>query len=388
MRQRSRERTRRAAQGSLAARERSGAGTPGPGRAHGGSARPPRDGPALAGVSADWPQTLTGEEIEALDSHGMAQLVYGWSRIESLRGRAIQAAAWEALHLEALRALLEALSEASVVPLILKGTALAYQVFDSPELRARGDTDLLIRETDVPVLRHVMAVLGYRENTTSGDEHGLRQATWYRTDAFGCEHNFDIHWSIANPAAFANLIQYDEALPHSVEIAAISEHARGLDRARAMLLACVHRVAHHHDSDRLVWLIDIVLLGRQMSDGEWRRLRDLAIEGKVAAVTVHSLCAAGALAELDLVSRANLPEVRDEPSALYLRRDAFRLRFLLSELTSLSSWTARRKRLSDLAFPSPAYMRKEFGVSNRISLSFFYLVRGVRGVFRLFRRIA
>lgn len=86
--------------------------------------------------------------------------------------------------------------------------------------------------------------------------------------------------------------------------------------------------------------------------------------------------------------RHDAPLRIDEPSALYLRRDVFRLRFLLSELTSLPSWTARRKRLRDLAFPSPAYMRKEFGVSNRFTLTLFYLVRAARGVFRLFRRIA
>ncbi len=343
---------------------------------------------ALAGEPTEWPATLDAGEIDALDRHGMAQLVYGWSRSESLRSRAIRAAAWEALHLESLRDLLRTLSTAGVVPLILKGTALAYQLFERPELRARGDTDLLVPEMKVPLVRTALVGLGYIEAITSGDEHGLRQATWYRTDAFGCEHNFDVHWSVANPAAFSNLIRYDEALPASVEIAAISEHARGLDRPRALLLACVHRVAHHHDSDRMIWLVDVELLARRMGTADWIALRALAAQGGVATVTAHSLLAADHLFGTNHASEAAMPTVDGEPSALYLRRDARRFRFLINELTSLGSLSARGRRLRDLAFPPFDYMQKEFGATSRAVLPWFYATRGVRGIARMFRRVA
>jgi hypothetical protein len=345
-------------------------------------------GPALRGLRVEWPERLSAEEVAAIDGHGMLPLIYGWSRLPELRTSAIQAAAYEALHLDAVRSVLTALSIAGVTPILLKGTALAYTLYRAPEDRPRGDTDLLVRTEDVGAVRKALNHLGYTENITSGDEHGVRQASWYRTDSFGFDHSFDVHWSIANPSAFANLITYEDAIPHAMAIEAIHPAARGLDRVRALLLACVHRIAHHHDSDRMIWLVDIELLARGMSAADWIALRALAVQGGVATVTAHSILAADRLFDTNHANEAALPLVEGEPSALYLRRDARRFRFLLNELTSLGSWSARGRRIRDLAFPPFAYMHKEFGVTSRAALPWFYAARGVRGIARMFRRVA
>jgi hypothetical protein len=344
-------------------------------------------GRALRGLPAEWPAQLMAEEIAAVDAHGMVPLIYEWSRLTELRTTAIQAAAYEVLHLEAVRSVLTALSIAGVTPILLKGTALAYSLYRAPEERPRGDTDLLVRTEDVDAVRKALNSLGYTENITSGDEHGVRQASWYRTDAFGFDHSFDVHWSIANPSAFANLIRHEDALPHTVAIESIHPAARGLDRVRALLLACVHRIAHHHDSDRMIWLVDIELLARRMRAADWVALRALAVQGGVATVTAHSLAAADQCFGASHASDAAMPIVEGEPSALYLCRDARRFRFLMNEMTSLGSWSARGRRLLDLAFPPFAYMQKEFGVTSRVALPWFYAARGVRGIARMFRRV-
>ena len=77
--------------------------------------------------------------------------------------------------------------------------------------------------------------------------------------------------------------------------------------------------------------------------------------------------------------------VRDEPSARLLERGRRRGAVLASNLEALS-WRARLERLRDLALPPPSFMRAMFPSAPRVALPFLYLVRGARGMLRLFQR--
>src|SRR6185436_20595414 len=98
---------------------------------------------ALAGEAGPWPE-LTDGEARALVEHGVAPLVYSIVQAPRLRDEAIHAAAVEPMRLDDLRTVLDAIAARGVVALLLKGTPLAYEIYAAPELRPRGDTDLLI----------------------------------------------------------------------------------------------------------------------------------------------------------------------------------------------------------------------------------------------------
>lgn len=341
---------------------------------------------ALAGDTAEWPGPLTSAEVESLQAHGVDQLVFAWSRDPLLREAAVAAAATEAMRHGVLGDAIGALRDAGVVPLILKGGALAYELYAAPELRPRSDTDLLIDEADRARTAEALKALGYQEQVTSGDEHGLRQRAYVLVDRFALEHALDVHWSIANPAAFARVLEYRECLEESVAVPQLHEHARGLGRAHALLLACVHRVAHHHDTDRLIWLVDIELLARQMTPEMWSDFWQLAKARGVARVAAASLAAAAKVSGVEHATVPTLPS--NEPSAMYLDRGVTRGSLLLNELRALPGWGARIARLRDLAFPRREYLEHEFGVRGGVALTAAYLRRSVRGVLRLFRRVA
>src|SRR6266446_6297793 len=150
---------------------------------------------ALRGEPAMWPITLGTHEIDALEEHGALPLVYSFSHIPALRERAIREATTEAIRHEELRRVLGALG---VFALVVKGSALAHQLYPAPELRPRCDTDLLIDAADLDAARAALRALGYHEATTSGDELALAQRTFSRLDDFGCPHLLDVHWEIAN----------------------------------------------------------------------------------------------------------------------------------------------------------------------------------------------
>ncbi|HWW59862.1 MAG TPA: nucleotidyltransferase family protein, partial [Thermoanaerobaculia bacterium] len=95
---------------------------------------------ALRGETVAWP-AITAEDAAAIRAQGLGPLVYASSHAPALRSDALAAAVAEPLRLADLQEVVRALPFA---PLILKGTALAYQVYAAPELRPRTDTDLLI----------------------------------------------------------------------------------------------------------------------------------------------------------------------------------------------------------------------------------------------------
>src|SRR4051812_12973674 len=105
-------------------------------------------GTVLRGDAEEWPEEPSAY-VDALEEHAVAPLAYARLPHPALRDIALHAAAAEVLRLEDLRVLLVAFARHGIPLLILKGTALAYDVYDEPELRPRADTDLLIDHAGV-----------------------------------------------------------------------------------------------------------------------------------------------------------------------------------------------------------------------------------------------
>ncbi|HYO78406.1 MAG TPA: nucleotidyltransferase family protein [Thermoanaerobaculia bacterium] len=346
---------------------------------------------ALRGEASVWPDDLTEDELQALAEHGVAPLIYAAAHVPQLRTEAIRAAAIETLRGADVQAVLAALADAGVEAILMKGTPLAYQIYARPELRPRGDTDLLIAEDALEPTRAAMQTLGFTERPNSGDEHGLRQTTFTRGDAFGVVHAYDVHWAVTNSPVFASVLPFRKVGAAAVDVPQLGPHARALAPVDALLLACVHRVAHHHDSDRLIWLVDIALLRDRMSSDEHRRFWAMAAEGRVVAVCARSIELADAW-----LSRTpqNGPEqwltaeelAREEPSRLFLDRDVTEGRVMLANFRALR-WTERLRRARQLAFPPPAFMLETFGAQSRAALPWLYVYRAARGIARLFRGV-
>lgn len=340
---------------------------------------------ALRGEIAEWP-SLSDDEVQLLVDHGVAPLVYAAQPLPELRGAAIRAAALESVRADDLRGVLSALAHLDVV--ITKGTALAYDVYAAPELRPRGDVDLLVARQQAEAAIEVFRALGFREQLTSGDEHGVRQITLSRTDAHGIRHDYDLHWDVANTPLFASALPFDEI--QTIPLPRISPDARGLAHADALLLACIHRVAHHHDNERLIWLVDIALLRDPMSADEHRRFWRRAADARVAGVCRRSVELADEWVSRSTHDRAedHLGEdelTRDEPSRAFLDRDLTYGGVMLANFRALP-WRARAQRLWQLAFPPADFVQQSFGTKNRLLLPWLYVRRGARGVARLFRR--
>ena len=116
------------------------------------------------------------------------------------------------------------------------------------------------------------------------------QQTFARDAGLGVRHTCDLHWQVSNRAAFSRLLPWERLAARRRPIPALD--AEGLTPPHALLMACLHRVAHHFDAPTLIWLYDIHLLVSSMSDEEAARFVALAVDSGLATICARGIALA------------------------------------------------------------------------------------------------
>jgi hypothetical protein len=284
--------------------------------------------------------------------------------------------------------LVEAFVRHGVPMLILKGAGLAYLVYADTALRPALDMDLWARRADLDAAEAALVDCGYRRLTEPDTEVASTQRHYGRHDGLGQRHVVDLHWRVANPEVFADVLTFDEAWPRALPIDALGPAARTLDLPDALLLACVHRVAHHHDEGLLLWLWDIHLLVSHLDEARLLRVVERARHHRVSSVVAHSLARARecfGTAVPDTVMDALRQATPPEPSAQFLDAPSLATE-LRSSLVALDSWSDRWRLLREHLLPPRAYMRAKYATWPGPLLPVAYLHRAVRGAPRWFKR--
>jgi len=300
--------------------------------------------------------------------------------------RAVALDAWQQ---HELTLVLEALAKEGIRPLLMKGAALAYSHYYEPHLRPRCDTDMLILQEQIDTARTVLSTMGYREpNAISGD---LVTGQLMMTKAYdnAVLHCCDIHWKVSNALAFADLLSYQEAEQQEIAIPNLCAHACGLGHIHALLLACVHRVAHHDNNERLIWLYDIHLLVSTMSRKQLHQFVELALTKKVGAVCRQGLELARSYFATSVPAEA-MSELSRQPFELtcgYLKKDRRRIDSLISDLRSLPGWRPRLRLLLEHTFPAPEYMLRRYQRRNSAYLPALYTHRLIHAFRKLSARL-
>ena len=99
---------------------------------------------------------------------------------------------------------LDALAAGGVRPLLFKGTALAYTLYQVPHLRPRLDTDLFIDRADLEAVTRTFVALGYSQPAYCDGELLFGQVMFTKTDALGIDHVFDVHWRVSTQSVAAS----------------------------------------------------------------------------------------------------------------------------------------------------------------------------------------
>jgi putative nucleotidyltransferase-like protein len=285
------------------------------------------------------------------------------------------------------RAVLDTLRRAGLSPILIKGTPLAYTVYDAPALRPREDTDLLIAPEDVEAARRVLVSLGYSATVQCHDL--FSQFEMQKVDGFGVCHAFDVHWKISTQPVFERVLTHGEMLPRARPVPALGPHAMTAGFVDALLLACIHPVMHHQNAERVLWAYDAHLLALQLTADDFDDFVRHARQKCVAAVCARQLQRAQTLFQTTVPADvlAALSAVRDEPSAEYLASQRRWHHELASSVRGLPRFGDRVKLLRDVLLPSPSYMLGAYGLRGKPLgpwlLPALYVHRNLRGAWKI-----
>lgn len=361
----------------------------------------PRLAAFLAGEDVEWAAlTITPDDVLSLaDEQDIGPLLNTRLSVsahadqwptpvrDALSQQARAAAAAELLTAREVCAVLEALHDAGVAAILLKGTPLAYSVYDHPSNRPRGDTDLIVRAGSVEPARRAMAGLGYQTTVHCSDL--FSQFEVQKTDRVGVLHAFDVHWTISTQPVFGDALTFDELASDAEPVPALGPRARAAGATHALLLACIHPVMHHRNEERALWMYDIHLLASRLSSGDFNAFAELAEQKQMAAVCAYALAAAQNLFKTRVPAGglSRLSSVRAEPSAEYLDSGRRWRDELLSSVRGLPTFAGRLRLLREVLFPSASYMLGAYGLRGKplgsLLLPALYLHRNIAGALKI-----
>ena len=355
----------------------------------------------LRGESPEWPAPAgddgIAEFLRDARYHGVTPLLDARFRATEAHGwpTAIRQACHEDALVQSMRELmrrtelvriLAALTTVDIVPLILKGTALAYSHYPSPVLRPRADCDLLVAPAFRDAGARVLRKLGYgRVSGPAGDYVGY-QFEMAHTDSHGATFTVDLHWRISNAQAFAWLFDFDELASASVPIDALGQAARRLGDVHALALALLHRVGNNvyvepGFGDRLIWLYDFRVLVDAMTDDDLARFVRLIGTKGMAAIAIDglrqcALCLPSPRVDKLIAALESSPAATS--GAQHLR--AGRLGREWRELLAIPTTAGRLGYLRSRLVPDPDYMRERFPDARAQKLPALHAQRWLEGL--------
>jgi hypothetical protein len=348
--------------------------------------------------------TFDPEEVRcAAHEHGVLPLIARqlatwepapWAHLQSAFERECRRrAARDLVRERELRACLTELGSHGLRVLLMKGAQLAYTHYERPDLRPRVDTDVLVPADAHDRVRDVLVGCGYEAAGQFPGDLVMYQAPYTKRRGGEIVHILDVHWRIANPQVFGAVLSFEELAAAAVPVPELGPAARGLSSTHALLLACVHRVAHHANSDSLIWLYDIHLLASRLNETEWAGFVDLARLRGVASVCADGLQRTVHYFPTEMprsVSAALVDELSstaDKATAAYLARGRRHVQNVLADLRALPKWRSRLRLLTEHLLPSSEYMRGTYAPSSNVPLPVMYVVRAMRGARKWLGRV-
>ena len=266
--------------------------------------------------------------------------------------------------------------------IVFKGTALAYSIYPKPWLRPRSDCDILIDRRDLIRFKQAFEDLGFYCHFGISGHYVSYQQTFSRSLAGQSHLNIDLHWRISNRQCLANTYELDELLNQSRVLASICDSVRTPSTIDNILIACLHRLGHHPDEERLTWLYDIHLLCATLNPKDWAKLVSRAQNKNICSITLDALQLCVKVFETSIpestLNTLSGPDNLTEQSAFLLQRDHPQWQYFKHDIKSINGLKGKLGFIKETLFPSRDYLRHQMGTTSMLKAHLKRLKNGVK----------
>lgn len=342
---------------------------------------------------------------ETASLHGLAPLLYASLKrttrlgqappgcVERLRTEHLQANVGNMLAYRELAGLLDSLEIDHIPVVLLKGSAVALQLYPDPGLRPLKDLDLLIAESQVAAVRGLLTGRGYSplpEMIGGFEERFSTQQAYSRSGPNPAQ--VDLHWHPFVIGYYRKRIPVEWFWQHTSAIVVEGRVTRALAPEAQFIHLAAHYSLHHH-TVRLIWLYDLALLiAAHRDDMNW----DEVLTKLGAFKLTHSI--QSTMAQVKQWWGVSLPDevVRGllELSSGPYERVLFSLasggesqaRVILDGI-DLPTNRARLRYWLRHMFPTASYMRTRYRISNALLVPIYYVWRIAAGGYRAARAL-
>ena len=113
--------------------------------------------------------------------HGINNIIYRYLKLDNppedfmsvLKNSYITDNLWEQNHAKLIAAIVAKLKSEDIHPLIFKGTALAYTHYTEPNMRLRGDTDILVTDKEYTQAKILLLSMGFTTSKIPGTYYSV-----------------------------------------------------------------------------------------------------------------------------------------------------------------------------------------------------------------------
>ncbi len=316
-------------------------------------------------------ETDPEQALEVARAHGVAAICHEalirikgrngtLSATEELFLRERQLAAFRSIRTgRDLAQIVDAFHGAGILPVLLKGASLAFNVYPDPSLRPMGDLDLLVRKEDTSKAQGALATLGYSPElvaATRWEEENLLAHLPFQSAPGRIP--VEIHFRL-----FPRVMPYfpgEESLWGRVVSTTVEgKQALRLAPPDELLYLCGHLRKHVPSLYRLLWFCDVALLWRKMGAGEFATFFDLLAQSprREEIEAVVRTARAWFLGEA-VEAGHNLDVVMDSPLTVSHRDRPEALLRMEELLGHMPGWGPRARFVAGYLFPRLSYIRQ------------------------------
>lgn len=280
----------------------------------------------------------------------------------------------------------------SIDPIILKGWVMAYGYYPQAYLRPMGDLDILINEQDARIARRQLEAIGYKLQNSNFGSMANSQFVMSKRISDHTMLNIDIHTRLFNRPALQSLLGHSQLKAEAVRLDISQANPLAPGPVHGLVHSCLHLLAHHYNSRKLIWLYDIKLIADRLDEKQQATLLRFSEEHRIAKMLHAALVSSNQAFSLNnnrlieaLSCQCKQQNGNDHPATSLLQTQN-RLTMMFRDWQQLQNNRQRRQWIRQNLLPSKQFMKNHYQFRSNFLLGFFYVWRIVRGSVRLLFR--